>query len=282
MTVLLIVFLFVLLGLFLLFKGVRIVQEEERMVTEFLGSFHRIKGPGIRFNFPGIIRERARVSVWEQTVDLFEESIKIDFKNGSAAPKNARAFVRIKENPDDIYRVIYAVRNWRLQLTDLLENALRSYLNSMTIEEGLERGRAGYDFIQALPKTRRDGVLKAIQAWGIELKRVTVEDFELDETVIKAREDVLRAERAQAAAEHQAVQRALQSGGVHGEIVRILTGDPYRYSREDAERLAREYVLYLQGTETGRIIDWRGGGDLESMVARIIAAVEATRRTLKE
>jgi regulator of protease activity HflC (stomatin/prohibitin superfamily) len=264
--------------LFLLFlRGFFKVLQEERAVVEFLGRFWSVEAPGLHW-IPFLMRVRAIIDIWEQPIELFkrERLIKIDFKNGSATPKGAVAFVQI----DDPYKAIYGVSDWRIAIRDLLENALRSYLNSLTIEEGLQLGKAGYDFLERIPGHEKDGVIKAASNWGVKINRVVVADFDLDKTVIEARENVLKSERAQAAAAFEAIQKALRSGGMHGEIVKIL--EEYGYSKSKADKIAKEYVLYFQGTETGRIVDWRGGGDLESLLARLAVVLEVVKEFQKQ
>ena len=270
-------------GIIFLLAIPRFPGEKERLVISVMGRFWRVYNPGPRAVLPLIMQvEGGRVSLRQKTSILFANPanpIKIDFIDGSATPKEVKVLYRVKEDNLSVYRSVYVAEDLDLRIEELMENALRSFLNGMKIKDALEGGRAGYDFIPNLPEERRNGILAAMDGWGLELLRATAEDFDLSDEIIGAREFVFRQERERDAAKAMAEKSAWQMGGFHGEMVRILEAE-YRFSRQEANAVARDYVLYHQGTETGRIVDWRGG-EFEGAVARIMAGIDIGKDLLK-
>ena len=192
--------------------GLRKVRPEERFVIELLGGFHSIKKPGLTWICPILMQVRAIISIWQQTVNLFVEPITIDFQDGSATPKGAEVFVKVK-SPDipydaggkshtGVYRAIYGVRNWRDALRDLIENVIRSHLNSLTIDEGITKKKAGFDMRNSFPKEERDRMENSLAIWGLEALQVIVQDFDLDPEIVKARGEVQKRKREAEAAGH--------------------------------------------------------------------------------
>lgn len=290
-------------GIFLgfLLRGLRNVPEEQRWAIQLLGKYYTTVGPGLVWICPFLMEAREAVSLWEQRYPLFEKPIKIDFINGSATPKDAFAFVQLigaqlrleAKTPQEqtaaetavrinVYKMVYAIKNVKGAATSLVENAIRSYLNSLTVEQGITEGRAGYDLIQKMEKETVDGIKSALANWGIELHKVIVADYDLDPAIIEAREAVLKAERAAVAARSRALQKALESGGMHGEIKKILV-DTYKYPPEEAEKLAQQYVQYWKGSEEKVMTHWKfeGGEGILPEIAKIVAIIEAAKKPAK-
>lgn len=276
--------IFVGIPLVFFFLGLKSIPQEQRWIIEVFGSYYTTKGPGLTWICPIFMKVREAVSVWEQRYQLFEKPIKIDFKDGSAVPKEGYVFVQcnIDEDPEAPYKMVYGVKNVKGAVVALIENALRSYLNSLDLQTGIEAGKAGYDLLEKIPSDARDGIEQKLRDWGLRLSRVTIGDFDLDEVVIKAREAVLEAQRAAKAAESRMVQIAYETAGSHKEIVKILTG--LNYTPEEAFNLASEYIKYWRGSEKGVIQDWRFGGEgggPYTEIAKIIAVIEAAKKVAK-
>ncbi len=174
-------FIFVIVAVIVIFVliGVKAVQQQERRLVEFFGKYIRTLKPGLGWILPGLMKIRASISTWEQTIPLFETPVTVDFQDGSATPKGAEVFVRIK-NPDipydagdgkmetGVYRAIYEIKNWRTAIRDLVENAIRSYLNSLTIDKGITKKAAGFDLTNRFPKKEKERITNALDIWGFE------------------------------------------------------------------------------------------------------------------
>ena len=250
-------FFFVFFGL----KGLKVIHEEERAVIEFFGKFYGIKKPGLIWVCPIIMKIREKIALWEQTIKLFENPIKIDFQDGSAIPKSVEGFIKIR-NPDTlylseeenrlnkeknksneetkkaktgVYRSVYYVDNWRTKIIEVLENAVRSYLATLTIDEALPKRRGGYNLLDEnrIPKEETQIIRNTIEGYGLDLLRVTVTDFDLDPEIVKARNEVQKKLRQTEVAEYEKIIRAKETVGSLIQMLAESTGKKYEEIQEE-------------------------------------------------
>lgn len=240
---LLIIFYVVLGGLALsiILLGLIITQQQQRRIIECFGRYIYTLKPGLGWIFPFVMKVRATASIWEQSIPLFEEPIKIDFKDGSAIPKGAEAFLKIK-SPDipysaeadteekketGVYRSIYEINNWRTASRDMLENAARSLLNSLFIDEALVKGKGGFDLKDHISKKNKKEYKKIVdllESWGFELRRITIQDFELEKDLVVARGEVQKRKREREVAIEERQIRADETIGSLIDMVSRYTG----------------------------------------------------------
>jgi len=286
--------LFISATVLFLICGIEIVSEEDRLLIERLGRFYKVKGPGPLWICPIIMKVRAAVSIWEQPIELFEEHPSIDFKEGGTAILvDPIVWVRIKgvipSLEEDIirqnvYKMIYAVGDWRGAIRKNFETALRTYLNNRTIENTLKailsRNKNNWwdELKKQFPKLGDE-----TEALGLKLTRLTISDFGWSKEVIATRQEVFDAMKSVKVAEHRVkaarkeiIWQALKSGGFHAEIKKVLVND-YSYDPKEAEKIATIYVQYFKAADTGSLVDWRSSGEgkntgLTGLFAQIAAA----------
>ncbi|KKP93807.1 MAG: Band 7 protein [Parcubacteria group bacterium GW2011_GWA1_36_12] len=278
------------------FYGFRSIGEEERFVTELFGKFFRSLRPGLQWIIPGIETIRNIIPIWIQEVKLFEgdTSIEVDFKDGSATPRGVIAQVRVK-SPDEAYedatgnswsgayRATYSVENWMSVARNLFENAIRAYLNTLHLDEGLTMKGSGVDLKNQLPQGELAKIIEALDKIGIHLEQITIRDFDLSEDLLEARALVQTALRKADAAEHEA--EAITKGGV-GAIMRALekisgksTIDLQKEINKDP---ALKQMLYKAAIDltpaqiayaanAGQRVEFAGGQGVDATLAQLIS-----------
>jgi regulator of protease activity HflC (stomatin/prohibitin superfamily) len=287
----------IILFFFALF-GLMIIQPEERWMVEFLGKPYCIKKPGLRWYCPGLMHKRMIIDTWEQKVLLFPErkfpnGVHIDLKNGGKTQLvDPILWVQLigagtDQEEDSVLRMVYSIDDWKDAVEENGENALRTHLNNLTVDEVLtaihSRGKESWweEVSEYFP-----GLDGTIKGYGIEAKRLTISDFNWDEKVVAARQKIFEEERSIAlaklsvkAAKDEVLQKALESGGLYGEIVRILMQKKYGLDRKEAMLAAESLVLYYKGAETKSLVDVRtpSGGDFASIISSIIATVRGSK-----
>lgn len=274
------------------------IPEEQRWLVEVFGGYYRTLKSGLHWIFPFVEKVRTFISVWEQRYRLFEKPIKIDFIDGSAAPKDAFVFVQCneKEDPDAPYKMVYEIKNIEEATIALIENAVRSYLNSKKIDEALQEGRGGYNILDKMPEDDVNGVTEKLKNWGLKLHRITIADFDLDETVVKAREGIIMAESELKAVQHQKRIIAERSIGVLIEQEAIFQGVKpstiKRKIRKDVGKqkkylkFGKDYDLRQQAADNKSLththVEVSGAGGLEKMGLNFISAVASLFQSKKE
>ncbi|TSC75909.1 MAG: hypothetical protein G01um101430_79 [Parcubacteria group bacterium Gr01-1014_30] len=282
-----------------LLLGLQAVQEEERRVVELFGSYWNTLTRGLNLILPGIMRIRASVRISDQRIPLWETGApKIDFKDGSATPVGAEAFVRIMspdypyeafygELPEDmasgIYRAVYRVADWRVAARDQLESALRAHLTSLSLDDGLTSTGAGSDLIN---KVLSDNLARTLALWGLELRKLSIMDFELPQEIVQARGEVQIRRRQAEAALHVREQRARETVGTVVQMLAEATGRDFAAVQaeigasvdlqSEVRRLSEDLIKRRMSLDGRALTDIRleGGGDLGGALAQLIALMK--------
>jgi len=288
-----------------LLKSLKSIPEEERWLIEVFGKYYRQAGPGLRLILHFLEKVRAEVPIWEEAIPLFipsegEPPIKVDFKDGSAGPQDAFMFTAVKnpDTPDDdgktgIYKTVYEIKNWRIAGRALVENALRSYLNILTVDEGIEGQRAGYDLLgpngmqkDTLGKTQADLLKEAFSKWGRELIRSTIGDFALDDELIKAREELHRSGRELKSAKLLRETRAQKTMGAAIDAITIAIGkdpaaDKFKFEEKEAIEFVKEMLLRQMSIEGKALYDIRTGSGGKRSLEDVLAGLLTLRNVVK-
>ena len=90
-----------------------------------------------------------------------------------------------------------------------MENAVRSYLNSLTLEDGLTLGGAGFDLSDRLPEVEAARVRNDLAVMGFDLVRITMMDFDLPEELVKARGEIQEQNAKKLAAKEKKIFRSI-------------------------------------------------------------------------
>ena len=252
------------------------------MVAEIFGRYWMTFGPGLRWIPYRIAKSRAQPSRRTHIYPLFTQPRLIDFKGGGAAvPKEGRALTRmippdreflcmdrnghpvdISGNyvcPDAPYRATYiAPEDLPGAVISLVENAARSYINSLNDREAMEEGGAGFDVMQKMKEKDSDTVNQhannvhmTLLEWGMELLPVKVifQDFDLSKETLEARYHRYQAAQKRKAAADVAAGRSVEiSGTLIGALARItgLTKADVQRSIRDNNELAKSCLAFTQ------------------------------------
>ena len=283
-------------------SGIRTVQQQNRLIVEMFGKYLMTLQPGLQWILPGIMKVRAFIEVWEFSLPLFEQGIKVDFSDGSASPKNAEVFIAIKspdvpysvkgdESRDGPYRAIYRIADWRASIKDVAENALRTYLNRLTIDEAITMQKAGFDLVnrdpkKGIPNEELEKLIDSLASWGWELKRITVGDFDLEPELVQARGEVQVNKKKAESAMFVKITRAQETVGTLIGMMAEIMGVSNKKIQEEIRNnpsLRRELNLRAQEMITRRMsidgnaltdVRIQGGDDLSKGLMAIITAIK--------
>lgn len=288
----LVLFLFALSGLIIL-------QPEDRLMVEFLGKAYCIKRSGLRWTCPFLMKKRMIVFTWEQPVSLFPKrrypnGIHIDLKNGGKTELvEPILWVQMSKAGEDqeeesVLRMVYSIDDWERAVQEGGEDALRTCLNNLTVEEVLSatHGSERESWWEAI-KEHFPALEGTIKSYGLVPKRLTISDFNWDKKVVATRQKIFDEERSielaklsKEAAIDEVFQKALESGGLYGDIVKILMQKKYgELTKKEAMKAAEKLVLFFKSADTKSLVDVRAGE--ENILAPIISAFIAAMRGSK-
>jgi len=260
---------------FIIKKGFKRVTQEERLLIETFGRYDGVKGPGLVFVLPFIQKVRACLLLWEFPIDLFPENPRIDFKDGGTAELiDPKVWLKIKgedekEKEESMVKMVYNVQNFELAVRELIENALRSYLNSLTIEEVIEKRRAqesGSSLWWAnvrqfyKNKQKENELVETLENWGLEVVRITISDFSWDKKVVAARERVFDTEK-QLEIQDRLIEIKQKRGVAQSEQITTIIKHTLeqltntKLSQEDILKTTKELTALFVAAEKGELMD---------------------------
>ena len=204
----------VLLTLFTLFLGVRLVPQGSKYVVQRLGKYHQTLAPGLNIIVPYVDTVAYRVTTKDIVLDI--PSQEVITKDNAVIIANAVAYINIV-SPE---KAVYGVENYTLAIQTLVQTSLRSIVGEMDLDEAL----SSRDQIKAKLK---NAISDDIADWGITLKTVEIQDINPSQTMQQAMEE-------QAAAERE--RRATVTRAEGEKTAAILEADGrLEASRRDAE-----------------------------------------------
>jgi hypothetical protein len=94
----------------------------------------------------------------------------------------------------------------------------------LSVDQALKEGKGGYNLLDdrphvGLPNDQIDDIRKTLRGWGLESRRVTVRDYDLEEKLEKARNDIEIARNEAEAAKFNAKRVATETMGTQVEML---------------------------------------------------------------
>lgn len=239
------VFILVLgfIGILVIFKGIKIVPQQQAWIIEKLGRFDRKLEPGLNLLVPFIERVAYRHSLKEFAYEVQEQPAIT--RDNVTMMMDGMLYLRIVDPVQASYGVsdpIYAV-------SQLAQTTMRSEIGKLSLDQCFEeREQLNANIVTAINQ--------ASQTWGIQCMRYEIKNITPPNTVLKAME-------LQVAAERQKRAEILQSEGLRQSKINMAEGSK------------QEVVLNSEAALTDQVN--RAKGEAEA----IIAVAEATAKGIE-
>ena len=224
MNIFIILFVVVIL---ILLSGIKVVQQQNLYVIEFLGKFNRIIKPGLNVVIPILERVAFVLNLRTQNLDFSIVAITSD---KVTITLDTALIYQVIEN--QAYQVAYTLQNPVAVIKTTVENSIRAYVAQQTHEEILQKRDEITDY---LINHLREQML----TWGYQIIGFQVKDVVLPSTITTAMSQVVASKRLQEAAQNEAnaeyikvvkaaeaqkQTRILQGEGLAGERKAIING----------------------------------------------------------
>lgn len=171
----------IIIAIFLVISGLRVVNQYERGVVLTLGKYTSTRNPGLNWIFPGI-QKMTKVDIRLKTVDVPPQDAIT--KDNVSAKINAVIYYNITDAAKaiiDIQKIDYAI----LQLA---QTTMRNVAGSVTLDELLAERQKISDQIEQI-------VDAATKNWGVDVASVELKDIELPEGMVRTIAKQAEAER---------------------------------------------------------------------------------------
>ncbi len=273
---LIVLLLFAIFIVFIVAKGLRIVQQSEAMVIERLGKFHKMLLPGINIIIP--IVDKPREIIFRMSRELpdgnkyvqFTKKERIDLretvydfpkqnvitKDNVGTEINALLYYQVT----DPVKAIYEIENLPQAIEKLTQTTLRNVIGELDLDETL----TSRDTINAKLRQILD---EASNKWGVKVNRVELQDINPPRDIREAMEKQMRAERDRRAqiidAEGSKRAMILQAEGVQQKQI------------NEAEGQKQAQILEAEGDAQARIRRAQGEAEAIRMVTEAIQGTKA-------
>lgn len=231
------------IGILCLIKGIKIVPQQKAFVIEHLGRYDRTLEPGMNFLVPFVQRVAYRHSLKEFAYDVQEQPAIT--RDNVTMMMDGVLYLRIVDPKQASYGVndpIYAV-------SQLAQTTMRSEIGKLSLDQCFEER-------ETLNANIVTAINQASQTWGIQCMRYEIKNITPPNTVLKAME-------LQVAAERQKRAEILQSEGLRQSKINM------------AEGAKQEVVLNSEAALTDQVN--RAKGEAEA----ILAVAEATAKGIE-
>jgi len=166
----------------LIVEGIRVVPQQQAWVIERLGKYHEVLPPGLNVIVPFIDRVAYRHSLKEVPLDI-PEQVCITKDNTQLAVDGI-----IYYQVSDPKLASYGSSDYVLAITQLAQTALRSEVGKMELDKTFEsRSEINHMVVSVLDEAGR--------TWGIKVLRYEIKSLTPPESILRAMQAQITAER---------------------------------------------------------------------------------------
>ena len=272
----LVIFLFIAgIAILYVLMGFQIVQQSETRVIERLGKYHRTLPSGINLVLPVIDRSREIYTRIERTlsdgdkvvitrttgkIDLREQVY--DFPKQSVITKdnvtttiNALLYFQIV----DPVKAVYEIDNLPNAIEKLTQTTLRNVIGELELDETL----TSRDTINSKLRAVLDD---ATNKWGVKVNRVELQDITPPESVRRAMEQQMQAERERRA-------KVLEARGQKEAMILQSEGEKESQINQ-AEAVKQTQILKAQGEADAKILQASAEA---AAIEKVTSAIEKSK-----
>ena len=253
-------------------KGFKIVPQSETRVVERLGRYDRTLQSGINYLLPIIDRPRAvyqrdeirypdgsksvvmrstsRIDLREQVYDFDKQSVIT--KDNVTTTINALLYFQIV----DPMKSVYEIDNLPNAIEKLTQTTLRNVIGELELDETL----TSRDTINSKLRVVLD---EATNKWGVKVNRVELQDITPPESVRRAMEQQMQAERERRA-------KVLEARGQKEAMILQSEGEKESQINQ-AEAEKQTQILKAQGEADARILQASAEAEAIRKVAAAVA-----------
>jgi regulator of protease activity HflC (stomatin/prohibitin superfamily) len=173
-------------GIIVIFKGVKIVPQQQVWVAERLGRFHALLQPGLNIIVPFFDRVAYKHSLKEEAIDIKSQAAIT--RDNVTLTLDGVIFVKII----DPKLASYGVADPYFAVTQLAQTTMRSEIGKMDLDKTFEeREKLNVNIVNALNE--------ASESWGIQCMRYEIKDIEPPKSILIAMEQQVTADRTKRA-----------------------------------------------------------------------------------
>ncbi len=201
----------IIIVVFLLLAGIKVIKEYERAVIFFLGRVTGTRGPGLIYVIP-IFERMVRVEL--RTVTMNIPSQKIITKDNVSIDIAAVAYFKIV----DAQKSVVAIEDVYAAVNQISQTTVRNVVGQFMLDQLLSQTAAINDQIRSVIDTHTE-------PWGAQVTAVEIKDIVLPDNMQRAMAKEAEAERERRA-KIVAAEGELQASEKLGAAADVIAGHP--------------------------------------------------------
>ncbi len=270
-TPLTIVIVIAIIAVLYVLKGFKIIPQSETRVVERLGRYDRTLQSGINYLLPiidrarevsrrtemvvngqkyAVIKSTSRIDLREQVYDFDKQSVIT--KDNVTTTINALLYFQIV----DPVKSVYEIDNLPNAIEKLTQTTLRNVIGELELDETL----TSRDTINSKLRAVLD---EATNKWGVKVNRVELQDITPPESVRRAMEQQMQAERERRA-------KVLEAKGQKESMILQSEGEKASQINQ-AEAEKQTQILKAQGEADAKVLQATAEAEAIRKVAEAIA-----------
>lgn len=171
----------IIIGIFLFFKSVVIVNQYERGIILTLGTYSYTLGPGLKLVVP-ILQRVIKVDIRINTIDIPKQEIIT--KDNVAVSINAVVYFQVNKAEDAILKV----RDFEYAVSQYAQTALRDVIGGVELDQLLTDRQKISDEIQKIVDDETAG-------WGVDVTGIKLQDVAVPDNMKRVMAKQAEAER---------------------------------------------------------------------------------------
>ena len=172
----------------LLIKAIFVVQQQKVFIIERFGKFHVIRDAGIHIRIPFVDRIASRISL-----KVFQIDNSVNTKTMDNVFVDVNISLQYQVNPRKVADAFYQLDNATQQIVSYIEDAIRSTLPKMNLDDAFSKKDDIASIVQEAVKEEMD-------RFGYIITKTLVTSLEPDAKIVRAMNEINEAQRKQVAA----------------------------------------------------------------------------------
>jgi len=190
-------FIFIALGVFLVLRSFRTIQQGTVGVVTIFGKYRRVLPPGLNMTIPFIEVVFKRISTQNRSVEMEFQAVTVDQAN--VYFKSMLLYSVIDAHEETIKKVAFKFvddKNLMQALIRTIEGSIRSFVATRKQADVLLLRR---DIVEHV----KEQIDLSLEEWGYHLQDLQINDITFDEAIMKSMSQVVASNNLKAAAENE-------------------------------------------------------------------------------
>ncbi|MCI1901938.1 MAG: SPFH domain-containing protein [Bifidobacteriaceae bacterium] len=178
----------VVIAIVLLIQAIFVVQQQKVFIIERFGKFHGIRTAGFHLRIPIVDRIASRISL-----KVFQIDNSVNTKTMDNVFVDVNISLQYQVNPNKVADAFYQLDNPTQQIVSYIEDAIRSTLPKMNLDDAFSKKDDIASIVQEAVKEEMD-------RFGYIITKTLVTSLEPDAKIVRAMNEINEAQRKQVAA----------------------------------------------------------------------------------